>query len=403
MKKLMKYKNLNLKYALVNVGYMLLLCATGGYVYNFLSQSGFSDSLTGTIIALISVIGVFLQPWAGQFVDKSEKVTEKQFVSVTMLITAALSLVMAFLPKGQFLIIPILVIAFSSASVGMPLLNSMAFLYEKDGQKINYGLCRGIGSAAYAVGSKVVGMLWTQFGKGSYPFYIVVIAVLTYLAVSMMPDVAESLEQEKAAEDKAARSNVSYVEFFKRNKQVAVVCCALILLYFMHMICNTYIAKILGQFVETSKVETTQGTALFIAAMCELPTMFGFVFLMKKLSIVKIMKIAAIFYSVKHLLVFLSNNVTLFYFAMILQMFSYAALAPATVYYGGEYIAPEDRNKGQAILGMSLTIGGLLSSFLGGQLFNVMDVKNVLFIGLLASIAGTVIMVMFVKEGKKAE
>ena len=39
----------------------------------------------------------------------------------------------------------------------------------------------------------------------------------------------------------------------------------------------------------------------------------------------------------------------MFYAAMVLQMFSYAAITPAIVYFCNEQVAAEDQNKGQAI------------------------------------------------------
>jgi MFS-type transporter involved in bile tolerance (Atg22 family) len=57
----MKYKNLNLKYALINATFMMLVCATAGYAYNFLSQSGFADGTVGIIITLISICGLIGQ------------------------------------------------------------------------------------------------------------------------------------------------------------------------------------------------------------------------------------------------------------------------------------------------------------------------------------------------------
>lgn len=394
----MKYRNLTLKYALVNAGYMLVLCASSGYVYNYLSQSGFSDSLAGTVIALISALGILIQPWAGSLADRSEKVTEKGFVSALMIITAVPAMLTAFVPEGQALIIPLIVISFTAVGVTVPLLNSMAFSYERDHQTINFGLCRGIGSAAFAVGSKLTGTLWTHFGRGSYPIYITAAALFTLLMVRLMPEGSGSY---KAEGNNDSAGNVSYAEFFRRNRQTAVIFSALVMIYFMHMLCNTYIAKILGQFVDASRAETVQGTALLIAGMCELPVMLGFSFLMKRFSVVTIMKASAVCFTLKHLLIYLSAGVPVFYAAMALQMFSYAALVPAVVYYGGRYIAEQDRNKGQAVLAMAVTVSTLLAGFAGGRMFDIMSVKSVFLTGLLVSAAGTLVMVLFAEDPEK--
>ena len=60
----MDLKNLNLKYALVNIGFLMLVAGTMGYAYNFLSQSGFDDGTIGTVMSAISLLGVFAGPAA---------------------------------------------------------------------------------------------------------------------------------------------------------------------------------------------------------------------------------------------------------------------------------------------------------------------------------------------------
>ena len=90
------------------------------------------------------------------------------------------------------------------------------------------------------------------------------------------------------------------------------------------------------------------------------------------------------------------------YVSMGLQMLSYAILIPASVYYSNENVAPEDRNKGQAIFGATATIGGLLASLIGGQLFQYIDnVSVVLTVGVIASCIGTVLMIIGIRNAAK--
>ncbi|MBR3364947.1 MAG: hypothetical protein IKG53_08780, partial [Solobacterium sp.] len=105
----MKYKNLNLKYALVNAAYLMMLCATAGYSYNFLSQIGFQDGTVGIIIAMISVCGVIGQTLSGSIIDKSEKLDEKTFISLSMIVTIVLSFLL-ILYKGQSILTILLVV-----------------------------------------------------------------------------------------------------------------------------------------------------------------------------------------------------------------------------------------------------------------------------------------------------
>lgn len=400
----MKYKHLTLKYACINAAYLMLICATAGYAYNFLSQSGFVDSAIGIIITLVSICGLVSQTTFGSIIDKSEKLDEKKFVSLTMIATIITSALLLVLPQGSIITVIVAVIAFTSASAGMPFLNSMAFIYEKDGATINYGLGRGVGSAAYAVGSALLGQLWALAGKTIFPIYIIVFSIATLLLIQFMPS-APSIKDEA---DSGSQESLSYCAFFAKYKKIIIPVIAMVLIYFSHMILNTYIAKVIGNIIgpqaaaTEGAVEGFQGTALFIQAMCELPTMFAFGLILKKFSINKLMCIAAVFYSIKHILVAFCPNMYVFYFVMVLQMFSYAVLLPGGVYLANEIVAPEDRNKGQAVIAATATVGGLLASLIGGQLFTFMPVTTVMILGAAITVLGTVFMFIGVGTLKKS-
>ena len=387
----MDLKNLNLKYALVNIGFLMLVAGTMGYAYNFLSQSGFNDGTIGTIMTAISLLGVFAGPTAGDIVDRSDKITQKMFISGSMILCGAGALVLLLLPKGSVLIIPVVVITFMSASIGMPLLNGMAFIYEKAGGVINYGLCRGLGSAAYAVGSNIVGRLWSVLGTRTLPVWAMLGAAFTFFAINLMPNAPKDVARGSKA--KKVDDSITILQFFGKYRDISLVVLSLVLMYFCHFIINNYMAKVIGMFVDTG-IEGIQGNALFIAAMLELPMMFGFSFILDKISVNKIIVFAAIVYSVKHVVTALCFSVPMFYGAMALQMLSYAALVPAVVYFANEHVDEADRNKGQAVFAAASSVGGLLASFLGGFLFSFVPVRAVLILGAAASCAGTALMMV---------
>jgi len=47
------------------------------------------------------------------------------------------------------------------------------------------------------------------------------------------------------------------------------------------------------------------------------------------------------------------------YAAMVPQMLSFAILTPASVYFADKYVLSQDRNRGQALMGMTITVGGI--------------------------------------------
>ena len=394
----MNLKYLNARYALCNIGFMLLVSGSLGFAYNYLSQSGFESGTIGTVMSIVSLLGVFIGPAAGDIVDRSDKITQKTFITGSMVICVALSAVLLALPKGSFLILPVIIIAFAASTVGMPLLNGMAFIYEKSGGVINYGLCRGLGSAAYAVGSNIVGRLWGVFGRNTLPIWVILGAVLTAVAINLMPNAPKQAAPKKQdKKDAQPEESISVLQFFGKYPKTITAILALVLLYFCHNVFNTYLGAVLGDIMKGStdeQVAAVQGNALFIQAMVELPTMFGFALILKKLSVNQVMAISAIFYSLKHIVLLLASNIPMFYAGMILQMFSYAALTPAIVYYANEQVSEEDRNKGQAVFMTANTVGGLLASFVGGWIFQLLSVRAGLTVSVIASVAGTILMVL---------
>jgi PPP family 3-phenylpropionic acid transporter len=95
-------------------------------------------------------------------------------------------------------------------------------------------------------------------------------------------------------------------------------------------------------------------------------------------------------YAVRLVVLYLADSVGMYYFAMSLQMFTYAIMLPATVYLVNYACLPQDRNKGQSLIMTAETAASLLASLLGGQLFQIMGEKQVLLLGVIVSAVGAV-------------
>ena len=64
-----------------------------------------------------------------------------------------------------------------------PLFNSIAFSFEKYGIEINFGLARGLGSAAYALVSLAVGYIVNDLGASILPIIYIVFNILLTIVV----------------------------------------------------------------------------------------------------------------------------------------------------------------------------------------------------------------------------
>ena len=72
-------------------------------------------------------------------------------------------------------------------------------------------------------------------------------------------------------------------------------------------------------------------------------------------------------------------------------MFSWALLAVSSVFYVSSVVDPDDEVRGQAAFTTTLTIGSIISSFLGGMLLDTSGFNGMMIFTIIAAIAGTVI------------
>lgn len=386
----MKYRNLNLKYALINVFYFMVVCGTAGYANNYLLSRGLDTSVIGMILTMISILALIGQTGMAPIIDRSEKLNEKKFILLTLSVSVICTLILSFVPSGSWLVGLFTVLGFSFASMGIPYLNSIAFIYEEEGQTINYGLGRGVGSASYAVAGLLIGQLISRVGENIIPYWIAGNALLDIIVVLTLqvPEKKKKTVQEQ-------QNRISWPAFVLKYKDIFLVVLALVCLFFCHSLINSYMINVLEEIGGTA---ADQGNATFIQALVELPPMFLFAVILKKIKIDHIMAIAAVFYSIKHVMILTASNLGMYYAAMVLQMVSYALIIPASVYFADSHIAPEDRNQGQVLMGATSTLGGLLSASIGGFMIKLAGVHTTLVIATCVSVIGTLLMLFAVKQ-----
>lgn len=388
-------RELNVKYAVINAFYFMLFCGSGSYGYNFLKFSGFSTALIGTALTFVSILTLVIQSWMAPIIDRSQTWNEKKQVLLAILAAVALYALMPFLPAGSMLLLAVSVIGFALTMSGMPFLNSLAFAYEREGEKINYGIGRGIGSAAYAIGGVVIGWLvsW-QGGQNEMivkvlPYYMIVTGLAAAGCLLTIKD-----PQKVKGDTPAAQEQISYLEFFKKYKKIFIPLSAIVMIFFCHMLVNTYMIDIIKEIGGNT---ADQGNAIFIQSIVELPTMALFTVILKKFKVNALMIFGCVCFVLKYLVIYFAADIPVFYLGMVLQMVSYAVLIPASVYFAEEYVAPEDRNQGQAIVSASTTVGGMLASFFGGILLSVLSGHGVLLVGVGITVLGTAVMILGIR------
>lgn len=389
-------RSVNIKYSLLQGIYFVGFCTVMGYAAVYLGSIGMSSSLIGIVLAIANILTSIAQPVLGGFVDKSN-VSMKKVLMIMFGLCSVLSVLLMLASKVTFLAAFLFIAVSTILYTTMPLVNSLAFAFQKQGIDVKFGVARGIGSVAYALASLVLGNVVKAVSPTLMPLaYIVIfLGILPLIRSFKMPEeeIDEVIEEEIVEKENTGA-------FIKKHFKFMIFLAGFVLVYFDHTIINNFFINVIKNVGGNTG---DMGNAVFLAAMLELPTMTLFEKYKNKINIKNTIIISAIFFTLKHTLTYFATNMFMIYLAQATQMLAYALFIPASVYYVDKLFDAKDAVKGQALVTTSMTVSGVLASFLGGILLDNMGVYETLFLGLVLSAIGTIVMIITVENVNKKE
>lgn len=387
---------LDIKYSLTQIFYFAAYCGLMGYASVYLLNKGVSNTLIGTTLALVSIIAVLTQPTIASFADKKEVKLQTLIIGI-LIVAIVLTLGIYFLKLPVMALLCLFVAIVTCFMTIQPLLNSLAFAFEKYGIEVNFGLARGLGSVAYALASFSLGYMVEAFNADIIPLvYLIfnimlVIVVYSYVIPKNERDHLQVIEQEH----KDIQEKVTFVHFCKKYKKFMFFVVGIVFVFFTHTIINNFFIQILKPIGGS---ESDMGIAVFLAAILELPAMAMFNVVRRRVKCSTLLKISVVIFALKHIITFLAPNMMVIYIAQILQIGAFAIFTPASVYYVTEIISKKDLVKGQSMITVGITASGIIANLAGGILLDTVGVHTVLFIGVVVSIVGLVISFMTIEE-----
>lgn len=386
--------SIDIKYALSQVFYFGAFSAMMGYASVYLLDKGFSNSTIGIVLSICSVLAVVLQPMLASYADKHNDIPLRKIVSVVLIALIALIAGLILFPLQGIVLLAIIVAIFAVEQSIMPLMNSLAFSFEKYGYEVNYGLARGLGSVSYAIVSMILGYLIDMYNPDILPiFYLIFnLLLIALMQIFVLPKTATiETKEEDTKEEKTETKQLSLIQFCAKYKKFMVFVLGFVFVYFAHTIINNFFIQIITNVGGTT---SDMGNAVFLAAMLELPTMALFTKVAQKVDCGTLIKISIIMFAVKHGITYIATNMVMIYIAQACQMFAYALFIPASVYYVNNKIDGSDAIKGQSMVTVSMTLAGVIGNLCGGILLDVVGVSNVLLVSVALSILGGIIVIL---------
>ena len=377
----------------------MMIWATYGFLFSYANpymteKLGLTDTAAGLILCAATGLACLLQPLLTAAADRTRLNARRVLLSsggLTALCAAATCLPGLGVAATAAL--------FAAACVWLQVLpsfaNALGMEGIRSGQKINFGLARGVGSVSFGVAARIAPLLIEKIGMSGVAIAGAATAALLIPAALWMP-AGRRLVPRK--EDKPT----SAADFFRAHPKMIGFLLGAILLYVGHNVLSNCMFRV-AQLKTGGADETAtavQGTALLIAAVVELPAMFLFTAVVRKIRCDLLLGLSCLCMTLRLVLTLLLPGAAGLYGAQIMQMLGYALFAVSTVYYVGTVVPKRNVVKGQTYLGTTNTLGCLLAYALGGSLIDAVGVEKMLLVCIVLSAAGLALVLATLQKVK---
>ena len=376
-------KNLTLNYVTIQIGMWAMYAPLMGYTSVFLLAKGFSNTKVGIISGLGCIISAVLQAIVSGYADKEKSKSVKTLL--IMFVGLQIALAVVLLALGNNFVLAIGIIFGSLISIMplmVPLTNSIAMEMINQGKEINYGAARGTASMMYALLVNAMGI----FAKGDN-LSIVPIATILSASILLAGTVLFPFKKAVRTIETGTESKIDTKPFLIKYPKIALFVLGAICAYVGHNLINVFLFQIVtlkgGNHVN-------MGVCLSLAAVFEIPVMFGFAYLVAKCDSSVWVRVGGVGIMLKIILTLLVPDMVGLYVVQVCQLFGFATFVVATVYYANQAVEECDRVKGQAYMTMANTLGIVFASMLGGVLIDLCGTGGMMIVGSVITIIGCI-------------
>ena len=364
----MKRNHATAAYALTQIS----IWGTYGFLFTYANpymteKLGLSDTLAGWLLCLATALACLLQPLLTAVADRTRWTVRR-----ILLCSGVLTALCAALTLLPGLSVAAYAVLFGSACVFLQIQpafsNALGMEGIHGGLNINFAVARGIGSVSFALAAKLASLLIGVMGMNGASLLGAASSLLLVAAVLLLP-------RGSRLTPKTEEAPTSAWEFFRESPKMAVLLVGVMLLYVGHNVLSNCMFRIAQWKVAGgSNATAVQGTAVMIAAIVELPTMFLFTKLGKRFRCDKLVLTSCLFMTLRIVASILLPGQWGLYITQLAQILGYALFAVSTVYYVGTVVPKHNVVKGQTYLGLANTLGSLLAFALGGSLIDAIGV-----------------------------
>lgn len=392
-------RRITLHYSAAFAVFFAAFCMIRSFISVYLLDRGFSYTQVGIITGIHMFVAAAIQPNYSLILDHFPKLGLRRFVALCCIPAVLCSLLTFVLPANLLFFIPLYLI-FGLCEVGLQsLMVSIGMEYVNAGIPVNAGVGRGFASVGYGIANLGLGFLIVRFGSPVSQKLNVALMLLLAILIMTMPDANALRTVDETEREKDEAPSDDLFHFLRNNHVFALFSLSVICIFFAHSIVNTYMPNVAGQFGLKSDFT---GLLNSIAAFLELIPMMLFSQISKRISPLKLLYISAVFFSVKILTATLAVNAGGLILSQSMQILAYALFAMASIYFTNQAVRPHNCVMAQGLLVGANEAGFMLGSMIGGFVLDHATIRVLLWMGVIVSIIGSVLMITAVTKFKRA-
>ncbi len=400
---------LNTEYAGIFGTYWIFYCVISSFCSAYLLDIGYSNSEIGIILAVASVVSVFMQPALANIADRSKKLDAIGVAEISALCMMLLELGMFIINRKTLALWVIYVLVMAWELALQPLFNSLARRLSETGHKINFGVCRSGGSLAYAIFTAILGTFVEKYGTGILPgtgvaFLALLLGVLLITGRTFRRAMAEKGGSKITTSETTPEEAVEEIDlktFIKRNKLFILLNVFIMILFFQNTITNNFMFQVVEGVGGNSE---DMGRIFGVMAFVEIPGLFFFDAIHKRFSCSTLLKFASVNFTLKLLTMYLANSVLMIYAAHFFHIFAFSIFLAGIVQFINEIMDRGEAVRGQAVYTTAITIGGVFANIIGGIILDASGPKLMLLVSTVLALIGTIgVFLIIGKIVKKSE
>lgn len=226
---------------------------------------------------------------------------------------------------------------------------------------------------------------------------MLIASLLTTASISKKAVIEADIDNIDLNKMQKSQQKISLAEFIRRNKNFVIFSFAVMLIFFQNSVLNSYLIQILENVGGNSN---QMGQLFSFMAVLELPGLFFFTQIRKKLSCQFMLKLSSVAFAFKIFLTYLAGSVSFIYIAFLFQLISFPLFLSSSVHLVDEVMDKNEAVKGQSLITSMMTLSTVFASFIGGFVLDLSGASSLLLISSILAVIGAIIVFVIIDKIK---